>query len=379
MINKNIFWSSFQKLDEWLSKNQYRGYDPYDIRGTQIFLLFSKSRYLRRLGEGIEKLAPPLFLRQIFGVRKVEYPLVYSHCAQAYLRAFKLSGDKNYLKKSHKCLDWLKSNNLGEPFDWQTKIFIPKYTLDAYNHVNVAQTFLLAYKILKEEIYLEKAKILLQELVDKLNIDDLAEDKICFSYTPLDHFHIHNINLYVASLLFKVGVLDKHVHYLDLAQKALNYSLFEQRKDGAFYYWGNIDRADNERVDNYHTLFVLSSLFNIWQTTGHQLVRAAFERGLGFYFQHLLGNEFLPKNSPEKTYPLDIHSFAHAIIFFSKIDGLFPGNLERAKKIACWAIDNFQDKKEKFFYYQIREKKIDKTPYIRWAQAPMLNALSFLL
>lgn len=379
MTNKNIFWSSFQELDDWISKNKYRGYDPYDIRGTKLFVLLRKNKYLRSLGGGLEKLTPPLFLRKFFRVKKAEYPLVYSYCSRAYLRASQALGDKHYLKKAKKCLEWLKKNNLGEPFDWQTKIFIPKYTLDAYNHVNVAETFLLAHKILNEDAYLQKVRILTQELVNKLNIDKIAEDKLCFSYTPLDHFHIHNINLYVASLLFRVGDLDKNGHYLDLAQKALSYSLSEQRKDGAFYYWGNVDRSDDKQIDNYHTLFVLFSLFNTWQVTKHELVRTALEKGLGFYLQHLLEEEFLPKRSPEKIYPLDIHAFAQAIIFFSKIDSLFSSNLKRAKKIARWAIDNFQDKKEKFFYYQIRENKIDKTPYIRWAQAPMLNALSFLL
>jgi hypothetical protein len=370
MVNKNIFWQSFQALDSWLIKNKYQGYDPYDIRS------YIPSRLLTRI---LERLIPPLLLRKIFRVKKLEYPLVYSHCAQAYLRAYQITQNEDYLKKAKKCLEWLENNNWGEPFDWRTKIFIPRHTPDAYNYVNIAQTFLLAYKILKKDSYFKKIRNITQELLNKLNVDEIVSDKICFSYTPLDHFHVHNVNLYVASLLFEVGTLEKNNFYLNLAKKALNYSLSQQREDGAFYYWGEEEGLKENYIDNYHTIFVLSSLFNIWQITREGVVKKSLDRGLDFYLKNLLEDDFLPKSSPKSLHPLDIHSFAHAIIFFSRIGNLFPQSPEIAQKIARWAIDNFQDRETSFFYYQIKRNGIDKTPYIRWAEAPMLNALSFLL
>jgi hypothetical protein len=37
--------------------------------------------------------------------------------------------------------------------------------------------------------------------------DEVDEDKICFSYTPIDNFHVHNANLFSASALFMISLL----------------------------------------------------------------------------------------------------------------------------------------------------------------------------
>lgn len=369
MNKEDIFRKSFQALDNWLIKNKYQGYDPYDIKSLIPF---------RMLAGVLERVIPPLLLRKIFRIKKIEYPMVYSHCAQAYLRVYLKTKNEDYLKKAQKCLEWLANNNWGLRFNWRSKIFIPKHTLNAYESVNIAQTFLFAYRVLKKDRYFEKVRNTVHELLNKLNIDEIAPDKICFSYTPLDHFHVHNVNLYMANLLFEIGTIEKNDSYLNLAKKALNYSLSQQREDGAFYYWGKEEGIKRNFIDNYHTIFILSSLFDIWRITREETVKNSLERGLDFYLKNLLQDGFLPKFSPESLYPLDIHSFAHAIIFFNKIGDLFPEGSEISLKMAYWAINNFQDKKKGFFYYRIKKNGVDKTPYIRWAEAPMLNALSFL-
>ncbi|MFK7779187.1 MAG: hypothetical protein QM501_13860 [Gimesia sp.] len=50
-----------------------------------------------------------------------------------------------------------------------------------------------------------------------------------------------------------------------------------------------------------------------------------------------------------------------------------------AEKIAQWAIDNMQDKKRGYFYYQKTRFYTNKIPYIRWSQAWMFYALALLL
>ena len=37
--------SSLNKLDSWIRNNGWAGYDPYDIKGQQPFLLLYKSKY----------------------------------------------------------------------------------------------------------------------------------------------------------------------------------------------------------------------------------------------------------------------------------------------------------------------------------------------
>jgi hypothetical protein len=47
-------------------------------------------------------------------------------------------------------------------------------------------------------------------------------------------------------------------------------------------------------------------------------------------------------------------------------------------KIAQWTIHHMQDK-DGYFYFRIYPTHTNKMPYIRWGQAPMINALTLLL
>ena len=44
-MDKNIE-RSISLLDRWIEKNGWAGYDPYDIKGTKLFLLFQKNKYV---------------------------------------------------------------------------------------------------------------------------------------------------------------------------------------------------------------------------------------------------------------------------------------------------------------------------------------------
>ena len=86
-----------------------------------------------------------------------------------------------------------------------------------------------------------------------------------------------------------------------------------------------------------------------------------------------------PKADKNRLYPVDIHACAHSILFLCEINELYHDSIKIAKKVATWTIKNMQNHEEGFFYYRLYENgRIDKTPYIRWGEAPMLNALSRL-
>jgi len=53
--------------------------------------------------------------------------------------------------------------------------------------------------------------------------------------------------------------------------------------------------------------------------------------------------------------------------------------LSMARKIAEWTVSHMQDA-EGCFYYRIGENRsVDRTAYIRWGQAWMIRALSYLV
>ncbi|MCK5309235.1 MAG: hypothetical protein KAJ64_01165, partial [Thermoplasmata archaeon] len=60
---------SLKKLDRWIRQNGWAGYDPYDIKGQQPFIMFSKSRYA---GFASDKMLGrfPMGTRRFFRVNK---------------------------------------------------------------------------------------------------------------------------------------------------------------------------------------------------------------------------------------------------------------------------------------------------------------------
>lgn len=364
-------------LNKWFEHNGWKGYDPYDIKAKKPFTWMQKNKYTNF---GMEKLIGtfPMLLRKIFNVKPLLYPLVPFHLAHAYLNRYESTGDKKYEDSAKSCLDWLEKNSWGEPFDWQSKIFVPKGTPDAYNIVNICNLFLRAHTLLNETRYLAVVEDSCEFLITKLNIDVISKDKACFSYTPLDNFHVHNINLYVASLLYKMGTILNKKEYIIIAERSMKYSIDCQNKDGSWYYWGPPDPI-LKNIDNYHTAFVISSLFNIYKINRDDVLLEVLNKAYTFYINNLFDEKTRPKAHKDRPFPVNIHACAHSILFLCEINELYHDSIKIAKNVATWTIKNMQNHEEGFFYYRLYGNgSIDKTPYIRWGEAPMLNALSRL-
>ena len=266
----------------------------------------------------------------------------------------------------------------GYPFDWQSRVFIPKHTPSGVVTSIAAHAFIDAYEILGDKKYLKIAKSCCEFILRDLNIDEVSKDKLCFSYTPLDKFHVHNANLFSASTLLRTYNYIKKEIYKEKGIKAINFTISYQNPDGSWYYWAPPDKL-LYNIDNYHTGFVLECL-NICR----RILKDEFEyeeelrKGLDFYKNNLFLNDSVPKMTPSCIYPIDIHSCAQAIITFCELSDFEPKYYSMAEKIAKWTIKNMQDK-EGYFYYRMYDNYVNKMPYIRWGQAWMLRALSYLI
>jgi len=381
-----LFIERLNKLNVWLEKNGWAGYDPYDIKGMKIFIYLQRNKYTN-FGSSFLLNRHPMFFRRLFRVKKQVNAKAMALFARAYLNIYKKTQDENYLKKALVCLNWLIENPSkgysgycwGYPFDWQSRMFIPKETPSGVVTSIAAHAFLDAYEVSKDRLYLSIAKGCCKFILKELNIDEVGNDKICFSYTPIDNFHIHNANLFSASVLLRSYVHFKEDKNREMGVKAVNYTVSHQNEDGSWYYWASPDKL-LYNTDNYHTGFVLECL-NVCR----RVLRAEFKyiselrKGLEFYADKLFLDEGTPKTYHNRIYPIDIHGCAQGIITFCELADFEPKYLDMAGKVARWTISNMQDK-EGYFYYKIyKNGKTDKTPYIRWGQAWMLRALSYLV
>ena len=341
---------SIAQLDNWITQNGWAGYDPYDFKQHPLFTT-SKSTFTKKtLGRAIlltESFFPMLTRRALHIPREVNA---------------KAMG-----------LCW------GHPFGWQSRIFITKNTPSSIISAVGGDAFWRFYQLTGKSDYINNCESICEFFLNDLNIDELGEDKICFSKTPLDHFHIHNSNLFVADFLIKVGKELHNENYIRTAEKALNYTLSEQNEDGSICYWGR-DQNDKCRIDHYHSGFEIRSLYEIWKSTEDADVYNALKAYYNFYKNELFEKKIIPKMTPSSLYPINIHSCAEAILCHSTLALDFPPARNYLRSCVPWILRTMQKADGSFIYMIKNLKDIIRwkinIPYIRWGQAWMLRALA---
>ncbi|MCK4396250.1 hypothetical protein KAW96_06600 [candidate division WOR-3 bacterium] len=370
--------NSFKSVEKWVNASGYKGYDPYDIKGAKVLLCLQKNKITRTVFN-MTTFVGPYFLRRLLNIRKTRNAKAMALFARAYLIFYRYSNDQEYLSKAKRCLNWLAKNYSkgftgycwGYSFNWQSRILIPKETPSGVVTSIVIDAFLDAYRVYIEKEFLDIAESSCQFILKDLNWDDKNG---CFSYTPLDNFHIHNANLFAASSLFKVYALTKKRYFLKKAEKALEYSLNAQNSNGSWYYWGNPDRIRGE-IDHFHTGFILRALYNIYVITKSRKVHRALLKGARYYRNQLFSKDGFPLRMAKSKYPIDIHTCAEAILSSSLLKNDFTELKNIDKNIVLWTIDNMQDKTG-FFYYRRYHFFTLKIGFIRWGAAWMMLALS---
>jgi rhamnogalacturonyl hydrolase YesR len=247
----------------------------------------------------------------------------------------------------------------------------------------VGDAFWTAYKVLGDARYLDMCAGICRGFLTYLNRDEMQDGTICFSYTPIDDFHVHNANLFVAELLTRVGSETGRQDWIDLGIRAGQYALVEQNPDGSLYYWGRVqDHRCPRCIDHYHSGFEIRCLYGIAKTTGRQDFHDAAMRYYDFYLERLVlrGNGFImPKMTPSSVYPVNIHSCAESILLAATLYDERSEARELMQPLARWAIDNMQSTTGSFAYMRRRSLGRDVVhdiPYLRWGQGWMLLALS---
>lgn len=390
--------NAITSLDSWLDDHGWKGYDPYDLRGTGLI------QYLTRPGQRISlplrvfrKMLLtmedrwPLAARRILGVKKELNAKGMGLFARAYLDLYQATLQEQFKEKALFCLDWLENNPSpgysgacwGYPFDWQSAIFIPRGTPSAVVSSVVGDAFWRAYQVLGDQSYLDICESICRFFTQDLNVDQIDPDTVCFSYTPLDDFHVHNANLFVAEFLIRVGTKLDQQDFLEWGKKAAEYALQEQNPDGSLFYWGKVQNQHSpNHIDHYHSGFEIRALYKIWKWTADERIYQAAERYYRFYLDNLIlreGSSTKPKMKPEAFYPVDIHSCAEALLCNAVLSEDFKKARDLLPELSAWILPTMQTE-EGWFIYRILcdesgERRIE-IPYMRWGQAWMLNALA---
>lgn len=390
MNPREVALASVERLDGWLQENGWAGHDPFDIRGLPTFIRLHRrrdflARQLKRVLWTSVELAPRLSRRLLRVEREINAKAM-GLFADGYLNLHRTTERESHLRKAEECLAWLDANSCdgytglcwGYPFDWQSRVFLPAGTPSSVVTSIVGNAYWNFYRYTKDPTFLSACERICAFFLNDLNIDEIGRDKICFSYTPIDRFHVNNANLFAAEFLVRVGTETGNREMVRQGMRAANYSLGEQNADGSICYWGK-DQQDACTVDHFHTGFEIRSLYSIWKATREERVFDAVSSYYRFYLRHLFEDRTIPKMRPDATHPINIHSCAEALLCNAVLSETFPEAGEYVANALRWTVDNMQTEDGWFIFkiWRVGEVEVrSRIPYIRWGQAWMLNGLS---
>jgi len=395
MVNDKLsLINIYDALFSYCAAENFAGWDPFDGLNSRIFqasplkyFALSRLAFLQMVKRSARNLRPALKIEK--GVN----PKGIALFALAELSRFRANYQANHAENAKALIEKLltlkiqspkpKAQNLtpkiafGYNFDWQSRAFFaPRGTPTIVPTAFAAQALLEAYELFADEKYLETARGICAFITEDLNRIDESSDEICFSYTPIDRNVIFNASLLAGEVLAKTGAILNDENYLELAKKTANYVIKRQKENGSWLYGAGLKYG---WVDNFHTAYVLLSLFRLQKTIPQFRCDETIANGLNYWLENFFLADGTPKYYDQETFPVDIHSASAAVVALSELNEFEARCLPQAEKVAGWTIENMRDREKGFFYYQKRRETVVKTSFIRWSNAWTAYALARLI
>jgi len=390
---------ALSKLLRYCRSESWAGYDPYDALNSPLaHSFFFRNAFARTFLTQIVK-RTPVNLRPILGIEKELNPKGVALAARALMllaagvrnsassaRAQPVESETSGLEADLSFflskLASLRSDQYAEAcwgynFDWKSRAFFaPRGTPNVVCTASAAHAYLDWYEKTGSDSALEVARSSCSFLLDRINRSRPSSGAgHCFSYTPLDHSQVHNVNLLAAELLSRTYSKTGAEQYREEAESAVSFTVSRQRSDGS---WPYGEAQSQSWIDSFHTGFVLVSLKHLIEDLRRSDLKPALNAGYEFYSKRFFLADGTPGYYHDRLYPLDVHSAAQGVITFAELKDLMPNAEAMAGRIVKWALDNLQDRAG-FFYFQKHRWWTNKLSYMRWAQAWMLYALSLYL
>ncbi len=376
-----IYEQALDRLEQHCEKNLWKGYDPYDGLNSSLFqMLPLKKKPLFRLAWSFFVRNLPFNLRPLLLIKRGYNPKALALFVSSYSQLYRYYKEDGYLNKARfltRILENLKITNFSGPswgynFPWQSKaLYAPLGIPNAICTTFAGQALLDLQEAMGSNIYIAIVRNICNFILNDLNRLETPQG-ICFSYTPLDKIWVHNVNLWIADFLARVASITGEEELLNWACRAVEFTLSQQNPDGSWFYGtGNKYLL---YIDNYHTGFNIIALREFIRYSGRVECEEALYKGYEYYTKTFFLPSGAPRYYPDKLFPMDIHCCAQGIITHA-----IMGDLEKAKKIALWTLENMFNKEKGFFYYRKLPAYTIKIPFIRWGQAWMFHALSTLI
>lgn len=377
------------KLEVYITKEDFKGYDPYDTLNSWIPFHWMGT-WGQILAIQVQK-RNPINIRPLLGVKKFHSTKGMGLLLSAYLNIYSYSNNKKLLPKIERIKDWLLENKTSYngaicwgydyPYTERGSNGLEKDFPTVIHHSYIIKALFNYYNIFGGEDILKIIKSSEQFVLDCLNRHEFDKG-ICFSYDPDAQGCCYNANMHAAECLARIYYFTKDKKLYDLIHKAVDFVTAMQKEDGSWYYsFKKYGESEKKQID-FHQGFIIESYNEIINLLGEdekESWKNAITKGLDFYHD----KQFRPSGKSlwrlPHEYPVEIHNQSQGIITFSKLYKYSPKYMPFAMKIANWTIRNMRNERKGFFYYRLNKFYTNKISYMRWSQAWMLLALSELI
>ena len=125
--------NSIYKLQSWIEKNNYRGYDPFDGLNSKLRFLTFEVPFLRQVMVQLVKRLP-FNIRPLIGITPQKSSKGIAYIVRGDLLLYQLTKEEKYLERAKVFLDWLEGISCkgysgycwGNHFDYQTRGYFLK-------------------------------------------------------------------------------------------------------------------------------------------------------------------------------------------------------------------------------------------------------------
>lgn len=369
------------RLLEYCRDNSWAGYDPYDGLNSAVFaaIPWFNNRLPRLAFTQFMKRCPVNF-RPLLFVPKEQNPKGLALFLSALIKLMHLGlAEPTEINSMVARLLELRSKGWsrhcwGYNFDWQTRTYlVPRETPNIICTTFAGNALIDAYQAMGDSAYLEAADSAGHFLLESLHRTK-GPDGSCFSYTPLDRSQIHNANLLGAAFLARLHTHTDSAAFRKAAESATRFSTERMRPDGSWLYGEGPKQA---WIDSFHTGYNLVALDRVRQYLNWQFLESVISKGYDYFLQHFFTSNHRVKYYHDRTFPIDSHAIAQAIITLIELAPYREGSLQGAQDVFEWALAHMRSDAG-WFYYQKRRSLTVKIPYMRWSQAWMLLAMAYL-
>ena len=375
---------SLKKLREYIERENFRGYDPYDIHNSSL--------PTNKIPHSIQFLASqlnkrtPINLRPLLKIKQAPHSKAMGLFLAGYSNLIKLKEEAASKEHANSIYQWIKINRSAEysapcwgfDYDYSSRQgYVKKGLPTVVHHKYILQGLYKYYQVSQtKDIYdiISKCDKFIIQHIPKIKYPDGK----CFGYYPKANGCCYNASLKAAESLALVDKIKQTSDYIEDIALAVQYVISKQKESGAWYYsHGENPSVEKQQID-FHQGFILDSLDEINQLTNNQLapiIQPAIKKGLEFYYNKQFDKQGRCYYRYPQKFPIDIHNQAQGILTFSRFSKVKQEYEDMADKITNWTIKNMQDKSG-YFYYQKYRFFTNKIPYIRWGQAWMFWALT---